>query len=133
MASTEDISVSWHELPLLGPSSIASARLALAASRQGAYVEVHRRLMAGRFVPTPGFTAAIAQEFQLDASRLEADQTSDWVEKHFTNSKSLAATFGIVGTPALVVGRTLVIGNISPRQLAELIAIERKDGPSHCL
>lgn len=122
-----DVTVTWHELPLLGPTSETGARLAIAAGMQGAYEPVHRRLMGGRFVPTEGFTAAIAREFQLDAGRLAADQRGQEVEDHLANARALAQTFGIIGTPALVVGRTLVIGNISPRQLGELIKIEARE------
>jgi hypothetical protein len=41
----------------------------------------------------------------------------------------LAELFAFVGTPALVVGRTVVQGEINDARLERLIARERMDGP----
>ena len=126
------IALNWHELPLLGPASEAVARATLAAGEQGAYDDFHKRLVGGRFVPTDGFLRSMAQEIGLNGDQLVADQHSNTVDTKLAQTKALASLFGIPGTPSMVIGRTLVIGNISPRQIKALIEIERTDPGGPC-
>ena len=64
--------------------------------------------------------------------QLVADQHSNTVDTKLAQTKALASLFGIPGTPSMVIGRTLVIGNISPRQIKALIEIERTDPGGPC-
>ena len=123
------VAVSWHELPLLGEASMTAARGALAAARQGAYAAFHERLMASGFQTTPEYLEALAQSIGVDAGRLEADMRSDAVAREILRSRAVARAFGFIGTPAIVVGRTVVQGEIGERTLRRLIAREREDGP----
>lgn len=118
------ISVTWHELPLLGPTSEPAARIALAARKQGAYLEAHRQIMAGRFIPNAAFSRKLAADLGLNAEQLISDQRSEDVTRHIQTAKALAAAFALPGTPSVIVGRTLVVGNIPPRTLETLIEIE---------
>ena len=45
-------------------------------------------------------------------------------------TRSLARLFAIPGTPAMVVGRTLLVGNVSGDRLNSLIEIEQADAAS---
>jgi protein-disulfide isomerase len=45
---------------------------------------------------------------------------------------ALAAALGFIGTPALVVGRTVVQGDITRRQLERLIEDERQSHTKAC-
>ena len=123
------VRVAWHELPLLGASSRTAARAALAAARQGAYPAMHARLMRAGFQITPAYLDAVAGELGLDAERLRADMASPAIEAALGTSAALADAFGFPGTPAMVVGRTVVVGEIGARRLAALIGRERADGP----
>lgn len=128
-----DITISWHDPALLGPTSEAAARAIIAARNQGAEKAMRRRITRGRFVPTPGFMRSVAAELGLNAEQLIADQTTVETDDAILTAKALAQIFGIPGTPALVIGRTLVIGNISPRQIGELVRIERQDQAFWCM
>jgi protein-disulfide isomerase len=123
------VALSWHELPLLGEASVTAARGALAAARQGAYAAFHERLMTSSFQTTPEYLEALAQSIGVDAERLEADMRSDVVAREILRSRAVARAFGFIGTPAIVVGRTVVQGEIGERTLRRLIAREREDGP----
>ena len=123
------VRVRWHELPLLGPGSEAAARAALAADRQGAYPAMHARLMRARLLPTPVYLEEAASALGLDADRLLADMTSPEVEARLDRSAAAADAFGLPGTPAMVVGRTVVVGALGDRALERLIERERADGP----
>ncbi|SEO14537.1 hypothetical protein SAMN04488011_1152 [Palleronia pelagia] len=43
-------------------------------------------------------------------------------------SKALARTFGFIGTPAMVVGGTVIQGEITEGVLRRLVEIEREEG-----
>ncbi len=121
------VAITWHELPLLGETSRNAARAALAADMQDGYAQFHhRRLMRSRFVQTNEFLAVLAQDVGLDPARLIRDAASKRVEKRIEDALALAEVFGIPGTPALVVGRTLVIGQISTARLKALIRLEAR-------
>ncbi|WP_424968236.1 DsbA family protein [Dinoroseobacter sp. S375] len=128
-ASGGALRVKWHELPILGPASTDGARAALAAAQQGRYAETHARLIRAAFQPTEAYLRALSQDLSLDAERLLTDMQSPAIDAALTDSRALAQLFGMVGTPALVVGRTLVQGEISARNLDRLIAVERAAGP----
>lgn len=116
-----DLDITFHELPLLGPTSASAARLALAAELQGGYLAVHHRLMQSRFRPSPAFIRDVAADAGLDAARLSADLTAPEVEARLNQSAALAYAMGIPGTPAMVIGRTLVVGALDVRQINRLI------------
>ena len=123
------VQITWHEWPLLGPTSVYSARAAIAADMQGAYEAFHKRLMRARFVPTERFLRTIAEDIGADPERLLADMSGPDVAARLRNTEAVARIFGFIGTPALVVGRTVVIGNVSEATIAALIDQERQDGP----
>ena len=122
------IAVTWHELPLLGPSSQTAARAAIAADLQGGYLAFHRKLMASAFRPTPAYLAGIAAAEGLDPERLFADMEGPEVAARLAASAGLAHRFGIAGTPAMVVGKVLVLGEISPRDFRRLVADQAAGG-----
>ena len=127
--SRSTVRVRWHELPLLGEASRTAARAALAAARQGAYPAMHARLMRSRFQLTPAYLDAVAEEIGLDPGRLRADMASPTTLAELRRSAALADVFGFPGTPVMVVGRTVVVGEIGESTLERLIARERADGP----
>jgi protein-disulfide isomerase len=133
LAALEDeglVRVAWREWPLLGETSELAARAALAAKRQGGYVAFHEAMMRGGFVATPAFLEDLARRSGLDAARLRADMDSVAVSREIADARGLARLFGFIGTPALVVGRTVVAGEIGAADLRALIARERDDGPA---
>jgi len=133
LAETEPVAITWHELPLLGQSSRVSARAALAAREQGAYAAFHHRLMGTPFVPTEEYLRRLAQDEGIDDEKLLRDMHSTRVDAQLSSTADLARQFGFYGTPGLVVGRTVVLGNTPRHQLTRLIATEREDAsPGPC-
>ncbi|TCO74225.1 DSBA-like thioredoxin domain-containing protein [Rhodovulum euryhalinum] len=118
------IRLAWHELPLLGESSVLAARAALAAGFQGAGPAIHARLAATRLVPTQAALVRLAEDIGIDGARLVADMAAPRVDRQLAVSLGLAGLFGFPGTPALVVGRTAVLGRIEAGDLDRLIALE---------
>jgi hypothetical protein len=114
-----EITLSLHPLPLLGSDSLDAARIALAVDDDA----FHRRLMSARFRVDADYALQLARDQGRDREAIRARFNSH--DRHIARTQALAEVFGIIGTPALVVGRTLVIGQISERRLAQLIAAER--------
>jgi predicted DsbA family dithiol-disulfide isomerase len=123
------VRVAWREWPLLGGASETAAKAALAARRQVAYAAFHAAVMRSGFVPTPNFIDALAERIGVDPARMRADMESPTVARDIAEARGLARLFGFPGTPALVVGRTVVLGEISDAALRALIDREQADGP----
>jgi protein-disulfide isomerase len=124
LQGTGKVQVLFKEWPVLGDSSVLAARAALAAAKQGQYDAFHQRLMKSRLVPTRHYIEALANELSLDVPRLLDDMSSADVSAALKQSADLATALRLTGTPALVVGRTIVRGEISRSDLERLIAIE---------
>lgn len=122
------IVITWHELPRLGPGSVAAARAALAADKQDSYPALHARLIRTQFQPNAAYLSSIAGSAGLDVPRFMEDMRSADVTRRLGQSAALAGRFGFPGTPALVVGRTATLGMIPRRRLEALIALEAKEG-----
>lgn len=127
-SAPDEIAVAWHELPLLGETSNMAARAALAAKRQGAYVEFHERLMKSPFRASPEFLGELAEDLNVERDQLVLDMSSDSVTRELEDSSALSRLFAFVGTPALVVGRTVIQGQVSDATLKKIIELEREQG-----
>lgn len=120
-AERDNLGLTWHEWPILGPYSVDAAKAALAAKRQGAYVTFHKTLMRGRFVAEEGVLRALARDLGIDGGLLIEDMHSASVAEELRISDALAGVLGFVGTPAMVIGRTVVVGEVDDRWFDALI------------
>ncbi|MCA8870103.1 MAG: DsbA family protein [Rhodobacteraceae bacterium] len=120
--------VIWHELPELGEPSILAAKAALAAKRQGAYVAFHQRLMKTSFQATPRYLMALADSIGIDHAKLIADMQGDQVARELETSAALGRILAFVGTPAMVIGRTVIQGEVSDNTLLRIAAMEKEEG-----
>jgi predicted DsbA family dithiol-disulfide isomerase len=126
IAETRPVAITWHDLPLLGETSRRAARAAVAARQQGAYRALHDRLMGTPFLPNDAYLRNISADAGIDADRLLRDMTSEAVTQDLRRSAQIAHAFGFYGTPALVVGRTAILGTVTGRRLRQLIEAERQ-------
>jgi predicted DsbA family dithiol-disulfide isomerase len=118
-----------HEWPILGASSETSARAAIAAGRQGAQRAFNRRLQRTNFAPSEAYLRDVARSAGIDPERLFMDMASDATTRELRTSAALVRRFAFPGTPALVVGSTIVVGTIRTVTLKALIIAERSAGP----
>lgn len=106
------VRVVFKELPILSAESEKAALAALAAGKQGKYLEMHMALM--ELDNSSGFdTAAIdgAAKFAgVDVAKMRADMNSVDIQRQLAEMTGLARTLGISGTPNFVVGTALVPG-----------------------
>jgi protein-disulfide isomerase len=124
LRALKGVDIEWHDLSGLGPASETAARAAIAAGQQGAYDAFHDRLMRARFQPNEGYVASLAQSIGIDADRLQRDMFSELTDTRLWLSRALATSLGMVGTPGLVIGHSVIIGDVSNRDMARIIAEE---------
>ncbi len=125
-------SVVRHELPLLGPASVTAARAVLAAEMQDEAEAFLARLSRARLVTDGALMAGLAGQAGLDPARMARDMASAEVDARLAESAALARLFGITATPALVIGRTLVIGAVPAATVEAILAAERREGVPVC-
>lgn len=123
LASRDDLAITWHQLPLLGPSSQIVAQALVAADRQGGYVAMRDRLLARPFRPMLQNFLEAAIDAGLDAEALGHEMYRTKVAHQLSASKSAAETLGVWGTPAFTIGKTLVLGAVTDDQIDELVEI----------
>ena len=122
------IRVAWHELPLLGETSTLAAKAALAARNQGSYPAFNERLMKSPFQATPEYLQALADDIGIDHSQLTADMNGERILLELENSAAVARIFTFIGTPAMVIGRIVIQGEISERTIQDVVARKREEG-----
>ena len=122
-----DVRFIYKEIPILGEPSTIAAKAAIAARRQGKYVELHNALMAHRGRLSEDSVMKLAGEVGLDVKQLKSDMERPEVEQAIDANLELARALGIRGTPTIIVGDALVPGAIEFAQLRELVDAARKE------
>lgn len=131
--SGAEISLTFHELPLLGPRSISAAQAALAAAQQTDHTAIHLDMMQRVLRPGRAGLRDLAERHGLDLERLAESANSAQITTRVEDALALGRALGLPGTPSLAVGRTLVVGALSENELNELIELERQRQPPSCL
>jgi protein-disulfide isomerase len=116
----------FKEFPILGPESVFAAKAALAAAKQGKYVEFHKALMAARGGLDQNAVMATAKSVGLDVDRLREDMDGSDIARSLERNLQLARSLKIDGTPAFVIGDRLIPGAVSTEALKSTIEEIRK-------
>jgi len=128
IARTPGTSLHRHELPLLGRTSVVASRAVLAADKQGKYTEMHDALFRTPAVTDLTFVRRLAEGAGVDPDQLEHDMAQPDVTTALAVSKALSQYLGLIGTPAAVIGKTVVLGVQSEKTIAAIIAHEKEKG-----
>ena len=120
------------EFPILGPASLEAARAAMAALRIAPerYKPFHDALMRLRGQLDEAATFRLAEEAGLDPDRLRAAMQSegDAIAAEIRETYDLARALGIEGTPAFVIGDSILRGLADPERMRALVAEARREG-----
>ncbi len=122
------VRIVFKEWPILGPASDRAARAALAAARQGKYVQFHETLMKTRGIPTDDLFRYVAAKVGLDPDRLLGDMNAAGSDAVLRRNNQLAKHLGFTGIPSFVVGRTIVQGALTREQWETLVDLEAAEG-----
>jgi protein-disulfide isomerase len=128
LSSDKNVRVVWKELPILGPVSRFAARAAMAAKKQDKYFDFHVGVMAARGRLSESKVMSIAADVGLNIDRLREDMKDPMIEAYLDETLQLANSLGIRGTPAFVIGDTLVPGAIDEAGMKRIIAETRAGG-----
>lgn len=113
----------YRELPILGPQSVAAARLSLAASKAGRFAQFHDTLWsAGR--PSPETLAIASQAAGIPAQPTESPE----IEAELQNNYQLAGALGATGTPLFVIGDRVLNSAVGYEALKKAVADARAKG-----
>lgn len=126
LGEDKQLRIVYKELPILAPESRIAAAAALAANRQGRYVDMHNALMAARGKLTKDRILALAKEMKLDVGKLAKDMELPEIEAAIDRNLQLATALGVEGTPAFVIGDLVAPGALDISQLRKLVADARR-------
>lgn len=104
-----DIRLVLKDFVIFGRDSEAAARLMLGAKDQGKSLELYKALMAENALDAAG-ALRIAKGLGVDLDKAKAAGESQAVTQHLADTEALAKTLALQGTPAFVVGDTLIPG-----------------------
>lgn len=93
------------DYPILGPSSVLAARAALAAKKQGKYVEFSQALLHARYLSESSIMD-LAESMGLNAEQLRKDMYSSSVSNQIASNVRLAHSLNVYSTPAFFIGKT---------------------------
>lgn len=133
MKSDPKLKVVLKEFPVLGPTSMEAAQVAVAVRMQDPagkkYLDFHQKLLSGRGQADKARSLAAAKEAGLDMARIEKDMISPEVRATLEENFKLAESMGMNGTPSYVIGKQVVIGAVGHDVLKEKIGIARCGKP----
>lgn len=124
LESDKSVRVVYKELPILGPQSLVAARAALAAGRQGKFVEFHRAMIEAESA-SEDVIKATAERLGLDYAQLRKDMLDPQISAALDRNIRLAEALNVNGTPAYLVGDRIIPGAIDANSLARVIQGER--------
>jgi protein-disulfide isomerase len=125
LTQDRDVRLVYKDLPVLGAASVLAARALLAAQQQNGYNQLRTALMQAPPEYTKEQILAIARKVGLDSARLSHDMDSAAIDARLDANLRLARALALDGTPALVIGDTLVPGAIELAELEKTVAAAR--------
>lgn len=127
IAADGNVRVVVKEFPILGDDSLFAARAALAAGKQSKYAEMHTALMTFKGMLSAQDVENAAAQLGLDVAKLKQDMAAPEVDQELQQNYNLAESLGINGTPAFIIGETLIPGAIKLEDLRAHIAKARDE------
>jgi protein-disulfide isomerase len=123
LAEYPDLRVVFREFPILGPQSVAAARLSLEASKAGRFAQFHDTLWeAGR--PGPESLAVASEAAGISPEPVESPE----IEAELRKNYEIAGALGATGTPLFVIGNRVINSAVSYEELKEAVEKARSSG-----
>jgi len=116
------------EFPILGEASLVSSRFAIATkivAGDEAYEAVHDALIALEGAPTEAGLRRLASTFGLDGDAVIAAMDDPEVDRRIMETRALAQSMKINGTPSFVFGDQLVRGYAPLATMTQIVADAR--------
>jgi protein-disulfide isomerase len=122
----------WKDWPILGPTSIVAARMALASKYQDKYVQAHEALMGVSSKLTEPRIRELLAGAGIDVDRCTRDLATNTkaIDAIIARNNDQATAFGFKGTPSFIVGKFRVPGILTMAEFEQVIADARKAAAS---
>jgi protein-disulfide isomerase len=125
-----DGNIRWvvKEFPILGPNSELAARAAsatLIAEGGEAYARLNDAMMRHDGPVTDAVLDGLLTEAGADPAEIRATMDAPDITERLTETRALAETLGISGTPTFVLGSRMIRGYVSAEQMLAMIEEER--------
>jgi protein-disulfide isomerase len=133
--SDPQLRVVLKDFPVLGPESVEASRVTLAAKRQlkaEQIMEFHTRLMNQRGRINGEKALQLAREMGLDAEKIQTDMNSPAIKTTLESHMRLADKLSITGTPAFILGESVIVGAVGVAPLRKAVASLRECGKTTC-
>ena len=114
--------------PILGPVSVAAARMALACKYQDKYMQAHDALIGVSSRLTEPRIDEILGDAGIDLERAKHDLVANGkaIDAMLARNNAQAEALGFRGTPSFIVGKFRVPGALTIAQFEQVIADARK-------
>jgi protein-disulfide isomerase len=106
LKANPNLRVVMKEFPIRGPISLIASKAALAAAKQGKYMEMHEALMKSAQSLSQEKVMALAKTIGLDTQKLKADMDSAAVDAQVKATYKLAQELQLYGTPAIFIAKS---------------------------
>jgi protein-disulfide isomerase len=118
----------YKDWPVLGPVSVAAARMALAVKYQDKYVAAHDALMgtASRLTEPRIRELLAGAGIDVDRAAKDLETNAKAVDAILARNNDQATAFGFKGTPSFIIGKFRVPGALTMAQFDQAIADARK-------
>ena len=112
------------QMPILGESSITFSKIAVAASFQNKFEEVHNYLYSSDRKSKMADILGDLFLMNIDIAQLEKDMNSEEVSKVILSHEQFVNDFKFNGTPAIIIGDTIIPGYIEKDKILEILENE---------
>jgi protein-disulfide isomerase len=135
MKSDPKLRVVLKDFPVLGPDSVEASRVALAVKNQlqgQKLLDYHVKVMDTRGRVNGERAMTVAKELGVDMGRLQKDVESAEIRNALQENMALGDKLNLSGTPAFVVGETVIPGAVGLEPLKQLVDNVRRCGKASC-
>ena len=112
------------QMPILGENSITFSKMAIAASFQNKFEEVHNYLYSSERKSKIADILGDLFLMNIDIDKLEQDINSKEVAKVILSHEQFVNKFKFNGTPAIIIGETIIPGYIEKDKIIEILENE---------
>lgn len=123
------------DFPVLGPDSVEASRVALAVKNQlqgQKLFDYHSKVMDTRGRVNGERALSVAKEMGVDVARLQKDMEGPEVRNALQENMALGDRLGLTGTPAFIIGETVIPGAVGVDPLKQVVTNVRQCGKAAC-
>jgi protein-disulfide isomerase len=124
-----DVRFVFKEFPIFGEVSDTAAKVALTRQAKAKGVELYKSLMAEKALDDAALDRHLAAA-GIDAAAARKDAQHPLIERQILDTHALAEAMKIEGTPAFIVGNTMIPGADLAALKAAIAATRAKTGPA---